>query len=96
MWWWCFIRFVWWISGLVHFTLPNITEGVPSEALIYGGKYGLIFAEDTADVSVFGHGTEYPSADVTVSFSFPTQGGVTPAHTVLHDGPCLVNDIAGL
>lgn len=67
-----------------------------SEALIYGGKYGLIFAEDTADVSTYGHGTSYPSAEVTISFSIPTEGGVTPIHTVLHDGPCVVDDIAGL
>lgn len=92
----CFHRYVWWIDGLVHFITPNITEGVPSEALIYGGRYGLIFADDTADVSAFGHITEYPSAQVTIGFTIPTEGGVTPDHTVLHDGPCLVEDISGL
>lgn len=89
-------RYVWWISGLAHFTLPNITEGVPSEALLYGGKYGLIFADDTAETSTYGHVTDYPSADVTVAFTIPTEGGATPAHSVLHDGPCLVGDIAGI
>lgn len=76
----------------MRFTLPNATEGMPSEAWIHGGKYGLIFAEDTEDVA-YGHGTEYPSSDATVAFSIPTEGNVTPKHTVLHDGPCLVNEI---
>lgn len=69
---------------------------MPTEATIYGGKYGLIFADDTADISTFGHDTQYPSADVTISFSIPTEGGVTPAHTVLYDGACEVNELAGV
>lgn len=69
---------------------------MPTDALIYGGKYGLIFADDTADISTFGHQTEYPSADVTIALSIPTEGGVTPAHAVLYDGPCEVNEFAGL
>ncbi|ORY67801.1 uncharacterized protein BCR38DRAFT_338379 [Pseudomassariella vexata] len=77
-------QFVWWISGQVHFTLPNATD----EAWIYGGKNGLIFAEDTADVSEWGHGTAFPSDEETVALTMPTVDGVVPEHTVLHNGAC--------
>ena len=42
-----FVRFVVFLSGLIHLTLPNSTQ----EAWVVGGKYGLIFAGDTADKS---------------------------------------------
>lgn len=34
-------RFVTFLSGLIHITLPNSTD----DAWVVGGKYGLIFAE---------------------------------------------------
>lgn len=76
--------------------MPNITDSSLGEVLIEGGKHGLIFADDTADVSAIGHDTRYPSDEVTISFSVPTLNGVTPAHTVLHDGPCIVNEVSGV
>ncbi|ORY66521.1 uncharacterized protein BCR38DRAFT_299111, partial [Pseudomassariella vexata] len=76
-------QFVYFISGLAHITLPNHTE-----AWIRGGKHGLIFAEDTSDVSPWGHGTEYPGQEDTIAITIPVEDGVVPEHTVLHEGPC--------
>lgn len=71
--------------------MPNGTD----EAWIQGGKNGLIFAEDTADISTFGHGTAYPSADETVALSLPTVGNVVPDHIVLHKGACESSEQVG-
>lgn len=40
-------RFVVFLSGLIHLTLPNSTD----EAWVVGGKYGMILAGDTAGKS---------------------------------------------
>lgn len=58
------------------------------EATIKGGKYGLIFAADTASVSKLGHITRYPSGEQTLALMFPALGGKIPVHRVLHAGQC--------
>ncbi|SMQ51075.1 unnamed protein product [Zymoseptoria tritici ST99CH_3D7] len=85
-------QFVTFLSGLVHITLPNCTD----DAWVIGGKYGLIFAEDTADVSVYGHGTEYPANEDTVALQVPLAPGVELNHTVLHRGGCTWEEQAGI
>ncbi|EMR68318.1 putative 34-dihydroxy-2-butanone 4-phosphate synthase protein [Eutypa lata UCREL1] len=85
-------QFVWWISGMVHFTLPNAT----GEAWIYGGKHGIIFGDDTADSSEWGHGTAYPGGDETIALTIPTRNNTVPEHTVLHDGACEWQDLIGI
>ncbi|KAI1500081.1 hypothetical protein F5X99DRAFT_256809 [Biscogniauxia marginata] len=85
-------QYVWFISGLIHLTLPNAT----GEAWVYGGKYGLIYADDTADISGWGHITRYPGNDETVALAIPVKDGVNPKHTVLHDGPCVTAELAGV
>lgn len=84
-------RWVWFISGLAHITLPtdNTTDAFVT------GKYGLIFAADTTDVSLLGHGTAYPGITETLSIAMPTADGLVPPHSRLHYGPCLSEDIAG-
>ncbi|KAI1340403.1 hypothetical protein F5Y15DRAFT_380578 [Xylariaceae sp. FL0016] len=84
-------QYVWFISGLIHLTLPNATD----EAWVYGGRYGLIFADDTADVSGWGHRTRYPGSDETIALTVPVQDGKAPAYTVLHDGACDDGELAG-
>lgn len=74
------------LSGLAHITLPNAT----GEAWVSGGKYGLIYASDIADVSDGGHITVYPSDEITVALQIPTSG--IPEHIVVHDGPCRQNE----
>jgi hypothetical protein len=84
------------LSGLAHITLPNTTASPTTEAWIQGGKYGFLLAVDTADVSRFGHITEYPSDSDTVSLQIPLKSGSVPEHTVLYDGPCGWNEMVGL
>jgi len=76
-------RWVAFLSGLAHVTIPGST----AEAYIPGGKDGFIFAADTAAVSTKGHSTNYPSDSETIALQIPT-GGTIPQHNVLHSGPC--------
>jgi len=76
-------RWVAFLSGLAHITLPNST----AEAFVTGGANGLIFAADTAARSTFGHSTNYPGNSETRVLQIPTGGGI-PNHNVLHSGPC--------
>lgn len=78
------LRWVVFLSGLAHITLPNST----AEAYIPGGKNGAILALDTADVSSLGHITKYPSQESTVALQIPLGQGGIPGHAVLHDGAC--------
>lgn len=78
------------LSGLAHVTLANST----AEAFISGGKNGLIFAADTADVSAKGHATNYPSKAETRAIQIPT-GGTIPPHNVLYSGPCKGQQVMG-
>lgn len=84
-------RFVLFSSGLIHITLPNSTDDV----WIHGGKYGLIVAADTRDVSTLGHRTEYPSAADTVALQVPIAEGSKFNHRILHPGACTEQEMAG-
>lgn len=86
-------RWVVFLSGLAHITLPGDSS---TGAYVTGGQFGLIFAADTAAVSGTGHRTVYPGTTETIALQVPTEDGEVPAHSVLHDGPCTANDIAGL
>lgn len=77
-------RWVVFLSGLAHITLPNSTL----EAYIPGGKNGAILALDTADVSTLGHITTYPSQETTVALEIPLGEEGVPGHRVLHMGAC--------
>jgi hypothetical protein len=77
------LRYVIFISGLAHVTLPNGTD----EAWVRGGKYGILIAADTASASEHGHITTYPSAEDTIALQIPFADGKIPAHTALYSGP---------
>lgn len=77
-------------------TLPNTTISPITEAWIQGGKYGLIIAVDTAEVSKHGHITTYPSDAVSIAMQFPFRPGYMPKHTVLYPGPCQYNEMVGI
>ncbi|KAI1105270.1 hypothetical protein F4804DRAFT_304795 [Jackrogersella minutella] len=83
-----FKQWVWFITGVIQLSLPNGT----GTALVNGGKYGLIYADDTKDISGWGHETVYPGADETIALTIPVQDGINPNHTVLHDGPCILDE----
>ena len=77
-------RLVLFTAGLAHVTLPHSSD----EAWIQGGKYGLIVAADTPDVSEDGHFTEYPGDSDTVALQVPLKDGEKLEHQVLHGGAC--------
>jgi hypothetical protein len=89
-------RLVAFLSGLIHVTLPNTTISPTTSAWIQGGKYGLVVAVDTANVSKYGHVTEYPSDADTVSLQIPFKDGKIPDHKVLYDGPCSWTEMVGI
>ncbi|OCL15472.1 hypothetical protein AOQ84DRAFT_278891 [Glonium stellatum] len=85
------------LSGLVHIRIPNSTlSPEQSEAWIVGGKYGILIAADTVDVSKAGHVTEFPSSDDTVIAQFPIPGNKVPEHRLLYTGPCKMEELVGL
>lgn len=77
-------RYVAFLSGLAHITIPGSDE----EVTIKGGAGGLIIAADTADVSEQGHITQYPGDTPTAALQIPFKDGKIPPHRVLHRGPC--------
>ncbi|KAK0610400.1 hypothetical protein B0T17DRAFT_593557 [Bombardia bombarda] len=86
------VQLVFFISGLIHVTLPNSTD----EAWIHGGKYGLIIAADTAERSAHGHFTTYPGNEATVSLVVPLREGYRLKYRLLHGGACGWEDMEGL
>jgi hypothetical protein len=89
----CLPRWVIFLSGLAHITLP---DDETTSAYVSGGQFGLIFAADTADVSAKGHGTAYPGTTETIAIQIPTEDGGIPDHSILHNGPCTAIDTMGL
>lgn len=80
------------ISGLAYITLP---EDNTTSAYVSGGEFGVIFAADTAASSQEGHRTQYPGVTETIALQIPTQDGEVPAHSLIHTGPCAVNEVGG-
>ncbi|KAI5921250.1 hypothetical protein F4810DRAFT_722721 [Camillea tinctor] len=80
------------IRGTARITLPGET----TYAHLVGGPYALIFAADTADVSVRGHHTEWNSMTETIFLQIPTADGKVPPHVVLHKGPCGIKEVTGI
>ncbi|PWY87672.1 hypothetical protein BO70DRAFT_332787 [Aspergillus heteromorphus CBS 117.55] len=74
------LQWVIFLSGVAHVTLPHSDD----EAWIVGGRNGAILALDTADVSVDGHITQYPTQESTVAVEVPLVQ--VPGHRVLHGG----------
>ncbi|KAI0898278.1 hypothetical protein F4806DRAFT_493938 [Annulohypoxylon nitens] len=85
-------QWVWFMSGIIQLSLPNGTD----TALLYGGKYGLVFVDDTKDISGWGHETVYPSGDEVIAISIPVQGNSAPEHSVLHSGGCTMDEQVGV
>lgn len=80
------------LSGLGHITIPDSNH----EVWIEGGKYGMMIAADTRELSAKGHITDFPGRDTTVIAQWPCAGGVVPEHVVLHEGPCGMEEMLGL
>ena len=80
------------LQGLVHISLPTSKD----ETYLQPGPLGMILVIDERNVSVSGHITEFPGSETTLIAQFPVSGNSVPVHTVLHDGPCGLDDVKGL
>lgn len=87
-----FSRLVYFTSGLIHITLPNSTD----EVWVQGGKYGLILAADTPDVSAHGHRTQYPGDATSIALQVPLSAEAKLDYVLLHNGSCTLEDMVGL
>ena len=90
-------RYSLFLSGLAHIRTPD--SGLPdhlNEVYITGGRHGMLIAADVKEVAARGHSTEFPGQDRTVIAQFPVAGNKAPEHSVLHVGPCTLDDLAGL
>ncbi|CEJ86663.1 hypothetical protein VHEMI04169 [[Torrubiella] hemipterigena] len=85
-------QFVLFTSGLAHITLYK----GKNEAWVQGGKYGLIIAADTQDVSQHGHRTEYPSGADTIGIQIPISDESSFEYKVLHSGACHECEMTGI
>ncbi|KAL8726451.1 MAG: hypothetical protein Q9181_006048 [Wetmoreana brouardii] len=83
------VQYVAFTSGEAVISVP----GSDQKAYIKGGRDGLIFVADTANVSVKGHLTQYPSDKETTALQIPTANGTIPPHIVLHRGPCPQHEV---
>ncbi|KAI9747943.1 MAG: hypothetical protein M1815_003737 [Lichina confinis] len=81
-------QWVYFTAGLAHVTLYAGDD----EAWFTGGRNGLLFAADTADVSELGHYTNYPSKEETIAITIPTEDGLPPPYEVVNEGPCVGQD----
>lgn len=92
-------RLVLFTTGLAHVALPN-TTAPESTAWVNGGKYGLILALDTPDVSQLGHITTYPGAADTIAMQVPfSRQGVQRlrnTRTLLYEGGCQPDELTGI
>lgn len=79
-------------AGLAVVSLPDSCE----QAVVAGGKYGLIIAADVASVSEKGHITRYPGDTNTVALQIRMKDGVAPEHKILHKGACQMDEVSGL
>jgi hypothetical protein len=90
------IQWVFFLSGITHVTLPNTTVGPETELWIQGGKYGAVFAADTADIGDFGHITTHSSDASTTLLQIGVKDNEIPEHRFLYNGPCRWSEMAGV
>lgn len=82
-------RYVVFTAGLARVSLYKGSD----EVYVQGGKYGVVIAADTADVSKHGHRTEYLSGANTIALQLPV---ASISHKVLHNGPCKFSELTGI
>ncbi|CAD0094144.1 unnamed protein product [Aureobasidium vineae] len=80
------------LQGLVHLSLPTSKEDI----YIQPGPLSIILVIDQRNVFISGHITDFPGSETTLIARFPVAGNQVPVHTVLHSGPCDVDDVRGL
>ncbi|KAI5207828.1 hypothetical protein E4T39_01763 [Aureobasidium subglaciale] len=80
------------LQGLVHISLPYSDE----EVYIQPGPLSILLVIDQRNVSISGHITDFPGSETTLIAQFPVTGNKIPGHTVLHSGPCGLDDVRSL
>jgi len=81
------VQYVVLLYGTINITAP----GTRAATIVTGGQNGFLFAADTAATSRTGHETVFETESLLLQI--PTEGGVIPPHTVLHDGPCVSSEL---
>lgn len=71
------------LTGSTRITVP----GTPQEAIFEGGKNGLLFLMDTANLTETGHLSSTLDEQV-VSLQIPTEYSAIPEHKLLYHGQC--------
>jgi hypothetical protein len=56
----------------------------------------MLIAADLKEVAAQGHVTVFPGRERTLIAEFPVVDNKVPEHSVLHVGPCMGEDLAGL
>ncbi|KAG9658346.1 hypothetical protein KCU64_g4575, partial [Aureobasidium melanogenum] len=79
------------LQGLVHISLPTSKD----EIYIQPGPLSILLVIDQRNVSISGHITNFPDSQTTLIAQFPVAGNQIPVHTVLHSGPCGLDDVRG-
>lgn len=80
------------LQGLVHISLPTNED----EIFLQPGALSILLVIDQRNVSISGHITDFPGPETTLIAQFPISGNQIPVHTVLHSGPCGLDDVRGL
>ncbi|KAI4765680.1 hypothetical protein E4T52_09305 [Aureobasidium sp. EXF-3400] len=91
-------------AGAQNYPLGDFTKAfigaIPphtkDEIYIQPGPLSILLVIDQRNVSISGHITEFPGSETTLIAQFPITGNQVPAHTVLHSGPCGLDDVRGL
>ncbi|RYP47113.1 hypothetical protein DL768_006787 [Monosporascus sp. mg162] len=86
-------RCVAFISGLAYITLPDDDTTCTH---ISGGEFGLIFERTSAEVGGKGHRTQYQGITETIALVMPAVDAQVPGHSLLHMGPCSVEEAVGV
>ncbi|TLD13433.1 uncharacterized protein PgNI_02711 [Pyricularia grisea] len=80
------------LKGMFYFTFSGNDS---TDAYLTAGEFGLLFAADTADVSVTGHVSASLGNTETVFARMATEGGGLPNHRRVHMGACNAIEMAG-
>lgn len=80
------------LQGLVHLSLPTSKDDI----YLQPGPLSIILVIDQRNVSISGHITDFPGSEATLIAQFPVAENEVPVHTVLHSGPCGLDDVRGL
>ncbi|KAI6295570.1 hypothetical protein MCOR33_007551, partial [Pyricularia grisea] len=80
------------LKGIFHFTLSGNDS---TDAYLTAGKFGFLFAADTADVNVTGYFNALLGNTEIVFARMATEGGRFPNYRIMHMGACNAIEMVG-